>query len=98
METTESARIRKLPPFLRLKPRLQSLGGSLRQTARGLGSYVQSKIDAFLNLRGRLADDKGFDRAMTLMEKAWQTWTAALAPIPPSRAAHRRTPGQSTPG
>jgi len=38
-------------------------------------SAVQSKMDAFLNLRGRLADDEGFDRAMTLMEKAWQTWT-----------------------
>jgi len=41
-------------------------------------SVVQSKVDAFLSLRGALADDEDFDRAVTMMEKAWQTWTAPV--------------------
>lgn len=41
-------------------------------------STAKTKLDAFLNLRGALADDEDFDHAMTLMEKAWQTWTARV--------------------
>lgn len=34
-----------------------------------------ARLDAFLKLRGALADDEDFARAMELMNQAWQTWT-----------------------
>lgn len=34
-----------------------------------------SKIEDFLNLRGALAEDEGFDEAMAVVDRAWQQWT-----------------------
>ncbi len=34
-----------------------------------------TRLQNFLNLRGALADDEAFDRAMELIEQAWQSWT-----------------------
>jgi AbrB family looped-hinge helix DNA binding protein len=33
------------------------------------------RLDRFLQLRGVYADDENFDRAMELMDRAWQEWT-----------------------
>ena len=33
-----------------------------------------TRLQNFLNLRGALADDEAFDRAMELIEQAWQSW------------------------
>jgi hypothetical protein len=37
------------------------------------------QIDRFLSLRGVFANDEGFDRAMTAIDKAWDSW-----PLPDS--------------
>jgi len=34
-----------------------------------------TRLDRFLALRGVLADDEEFDRAMEQIERAWQSWT-----------------------
>lgn len=34
-----------------------------------------TRLQSFLSLRGALADDEGFDRAMELIDQAWQSWT-----------------------
>jgi antitoxin component of MazEF toxin-antitoxin module len=34
------------------------------------------RLDKFLSLRGALADDDAFDRAMEQIDRAWQSWTA----------------------
>ena len=34
-----------------------------------------TRLDWFLALRGVLADDEEFDRAMEQIERAWQSWT-----------------------
>jgi antitoxin component of MazEF toxin-antitoxin module len=33
------------------------------------------RLDRFLQLRGVYANDEKFDRAMELMDRAWQEWT-----------------------
>lgn len=33
------------------------------------------RFDAFLNLRGILADDTAFEQAIETLNRAWQTWT-----------------------
>jgi AbrB family looped-hinge helix DNA binding protein len=33
------------------------------------------RLDRFLQLRGVYANDEDFDRAMELMDRAWQQWT-----------------------
>ncbi|MBI5349445.1 MAG: hypothetical protein HZB77_09055 [Chloroflexi bacterium] len=38
-----------------------------------------AKIDRFLKLRGVLANDDSFDRAMTQLEQGWQLWTNSLS-------------------
>jgi hypothetical protein len=32
------------------------------------------QLDRFLSLRGSLADDEEFDRAMEELNKAWESW------------------------
>ncbi len=49
------------------------------------GDLVQARVDhqalrlarlgRFLELRGALADDEEFDRAMDLLDKAWEIWS-----------------------
>ncbi len=34
-----------------------------------------SKLEDFLSLRGVLAEDKEFDDAMEIVDKAWEAWT-----------------------
>jgi antitoxin component of MazEF toxin-antitoxin module len=34
-------------------------------------------LDAFLSLRGALANDEGFDEALQSNEQGWQAWTKA---------------------
>lgn len=34
-----------------------------------------TRLDKFLRLRGTLADDQEFDRAMDWIQGAWQAWT-----------------------
>jgi antitoxin component of MazEF toxin-antitoxin module len=34
-----------------------------------------TRLDRFLALRGVLADDEEFDRAMEQIDRAWQSWT-----------------------
>lgn len=33
-----------------------------------------ARLEAFLNLRGALADDKEFDQAIETLEKGWDSW------------------------
>jgi len=34
-----------------------------------------ARLSSFLNLRGALADDEAFDRALEFIDRAWQSWT-----------------------
>jgi hypothetical protein len=34
-----------------------------------------ARLSSFLGLRGVLADDDGFDRALDFIDRAWQSWT-----------------------
>ena len=34
-----------------------------------------ARLDQFLDLRGALANDEAFNRAVEFMERAWQEWT-----------------------
>lgn len=34
-----------------------------------------ARLDQFLDLRGALAADEAFDRAMDFIDRAWQAWT-----------------------
>jgi antitoxin component of MazEF toxin-antitoxin module len=34
-----------------------------------------ARLSSFLSLRGVLADDDGFDRALEFIDRAWQSWT-----------------------
>jgi antitoxin component of MazEF toxin-antitoxin module len=34
-----------------------------------------ARVDLFLSLRGALASDDDFDRAMEFIDRAWQAWT-----------------------
>ncbi len=34
-----------------------------------------AQLSSFLSLRGALADDEAFDRAMDFMNQAWHSWT-----------------------
>lgn len=38
-----------------------------------------TRLDQFYNLRGALADDTGFDRAMEFMDRAWRSWTTSVS-------------------
>lgn len=38
-----------------------------------------ARLDQFLKLRGALAEDEAFDRAMTCLDRAWQTWTTPVS-------------------
>ncbi len=35
-----------------------------------------ARLEAFLSLRGALADDEAFDRAMTEIDQGWNEWTS----------------------
>ncbi len=35
-----------------------------------------ARLEAFLNLRGALADDEAFDQAMKEVEQGWNAWTS----------------------
>jgi len=34
-----------------------------------------ARLEAFVNLRGALADDEAFDRAMEDLDQGWNAWT-----------------------
>ena len=34
-----------------------------------------ARLSSFLGLRGVLANDDGFDRALDFIDRAWQSWT-----------------------
>ncbi len=36
-------------------------------------------LQTFLSLRGALADDEAFDRAMESLDQAWQAWTTTTS-------------------
>ncbi len=38
-----------------------------------------ARLDNFLKLRGALANDTDFDRAMEKIEQAWKTWNPPLS-------------------
>ncbi len=38
-----------------------------------------ARLDTFLQLRGVLADDVEFDRAMETLDQAWKTWNSPLS-------------------
>ena len=38
-----------------------------------------ASLDRFLALRGALADDDSFDRAMGFIDQAWQAWTIPIS-------------------
>ncbi len=38
-----------------------------------------ARLDTFLQLRGVLADDTEFDRAMETLDQAWKTWNPPLS-------------------
>ena len=38
-----------------------------------------ARLDQFLKLRGTLAEDEAFDRAMAWLDRAWQTWTTPVS-------------------
>jgi antitoxin component of MazEF toxin-antitoxin module len=38
------------------------------------GALRLKKLDAFLRLRGVMANNKGFDEAIEYLDKAWQAW------------------------
>ena len=40
-----------------------------------------ARLDRFLKLRGMLADDDAFDRAMEWVDRAWQTWTTPVSAL-----------------
>lgn len=35
-----------------------------------------ARLEAFLSLRGALADDEAFDRAMAEIDQGWKEWTS----------------------
>jgi len=35
-----------------------------------------ARLEAFLNLRGVLAEDKAFDQAVQTLEEGWDSWTS----------------------
>lgn len=35
-----------------------------------------ARLEAFLNLRGVLAEDKAFDQAVQILEEGWDSWTS----------------------
>ena len=38
-----------------------------------------AQVEAFLALRGVLADDDGFDEAIALLEQGWRSWTLPVS-------------------
>lgn len=40
------------------------------------GSLRLARLDKFLSLRGTLADDSDFDRAIELINESWKEWTS----------------------
>jgi antitoxin component of MazEF toxin-antitoxin module len=48
-------------------------GEEIKATVVG-DSIRITRLDAFLSLRGVLADDDAFDQAMAILERGWQTW------------------------
>ncbi len=47
---------------------------SLREQA-----VKNGRLERFLALRGALADDTAFDRAIEFLERAWQAWTPPVS-------------------
>lgn len=43
------------------------------------------RLDAFLRLRGALADDVNFDKAMETLDQAWNQWTSPDSVSTPAR-------------
>ena len=48
-------------------------GEEIKATVVGDSIHI-TRLDAFLSLRGALADDDAFDQAMAILEQGWQTW------------------------
>ncbi|MCC7352337.1 MAG: AbrB family transcriptional regulator [Anaerolineae bacterium] len=38
-----------------------------------------ARLDKFLALRGILADDEAFDRALASIDRAWKSWTIPIS-------------------
>lgn len=53
--------------------------GDLVQARVGDQTLRLSRLGRFLELRGALADDEGFDRAMELLDEAWRVWKPSLS-------------------
>ncbi len=49
-------------------------GDAIRAVVDGQVLRV-ARLEAFLNLRGVLADDEAFDRAIEELEQGWNAWT-----------------------
>jgi antitoxin component of MazEF toxin-antitoxin module len=49
-------------------------GDEVKVTVEGQTLHL-ARLDQFLNLRGTLASDDSFDRAMDFIDRAWQAWT-----------------------
>lgn len=62
-----------LPASLLKRLRLQE-GDEIKAILEGQTLRL-SKLADFLSLSGALANDDGFDEAMEIVDKAWQTWT-----------------------
>jgi len=48
-------------------------------------SLQVKRLDAFLRLRGALADDAAFDKAMEKLNQAWNQWTPPNSASIPAR-------------
>jgi len=59
----------KLLTLLRLRE-----GDAVKAIVEGQTLRV-ARLEAFLNLRGALADDKAFDQAIEELEQGWTAWT-----------------------
>jgi hypothetical protein len=61
-----------LPDKLLTRLRLQE-GDEVKAVLEG-GTLRLSKLEDFLSLRGVLADDVGFDKALDILDQAWRSW------------------------
>ncbi len=64
-----------LPEKLLARLRLRE-GEAVQAIVEGQTLRV-ARLEAFLSLRGALADDDAFDQAMQEVEQGWSTWKSA---------------------
>lgn len=53
-------------------------GDEVKVTVEGQTLHL-ARLDQFFNLRGALANDETFDRAMEFIDRAWQAWTLPIS-------------------